>query len=98
MITFSNKTNNGDFNFQDSTLGIVINGSYSLNSNNDLISINFSFGYINGVMNSSLNGWNNNGVMQFTINCSDFELLNKVMGVYDDIVDAIKANNTESNE
>ena len=94
MITFSNKTSNGNFNYTNDELGIAINGSYSLNVDNELININFSFGAINGQMNNSLSGYSNNGVMQFSINCSDFTLLNKVMSVYDDIVAAIKENNS----
>lgn len=94
MITFSNKTNNGNFNYSNEKLNIAIIGSYSLNDENVLISINFQFGYINQPMNSSLNGYTNGSPeMQFNISCNDFELLEKVMSVYDEIVEAIKDNN-----
>ena len=96
MITFSNKTNNGNFNYVNEELGITIVGSYSLNESNNLVSINFQFGYTNVSLNSSLSGYLNGSEMQFTISCNDFELLEKVMGVYDEIVAAIKDNNTQS--
>lgn len=93
MITFSNKTNNGNFVYTNEEQGFGINGSYSLNESIELISINFSFGNLNSSYNNSLSGYNNgDGNMNFNINCTDFTLLTKVMAVYDSIVAAIKAN------
>jgi hypothetical protein len=47
-------------------------------------------------MTGSLNGYLNGAEMQFSISCNDFVLLDKVMSVYDDIVAAIKENNTQA--
>lgn len=96
MITFSNKTNNGNFNYVNEDLNINITGSYSLDESNNLVAINFQFGYINQMMVGTLNGYLNGNEMQFNISCSDFVLLNKVMSVYDEIVTAIKENNTQA--
>lgn len=92
MITFSNKTSNGNFTYTNEEQGFGINGSYSLNDNIDIINISFSFGNLNGDYNNSLSGYNNNGTMVFSINCTDFTLLTKVMNVYDSIIVAIKDN------
>ena len=99
MITFSNKTNNGNFSYVNEIQEIAINGSYSLDINNNLVSINFSFGELNSNMNNSLNGYNNgNGSLSFSINCNDLVLLAKVLNVYDDVVDSIKNNNLNEQE
>ena len=96
MITFSNKTSNGNFDYTNDELGLVIVGSYALNENIDLIRIDFSFGSSRDSMNSYLSGNAPDGTnMQFNINCNDFILLTKMMSVYDSIVAAIKANYTD---
>lgn len=101
MITFSNKTKNGNFQYSNEALGIVINGSYSLNDSNDLISINMSFGSTVDTMNGSLNGYNpGNDKMSFSINIvdADFILLGKALSVYNDIIQSIKNNNSNEAE
>lgn len=96
MITFSNKTRNGNFVFSDDELSLYMSGSYSLKESNDLANINFSFGNMEGSMNNSFNGYDNgNGGLNYSINCTSFALLAKVMSVFDDLVAAIKANYTD---
>lgn len=96
MITFSNKTRNGNFVFSDDSLVLYMNGSYSLKESNDLASISFSFGDSETNLNSSFNGYDNgNGGLSYNINCSDFVLLGKVMSVFNDLIAAIKANYTD---
>lgn len=101
MIAFSNKTNNGNFHYTNETLGIVIDGSYSLNDENNLLSINMSFGSNTNTMSGSLNGYNTgNNKMSLSINIvdTDFILLDKVLSVYNDIIQSIKNNNINENE
>ena len=95
MITFSNKTRNGNFVFSDDSLVLYMNGSYSLKESNDLASINFSFGSSENNLNNSFSGYDNGSGLSYSINCSDFVLLGKVMSVFNDLVDAIKANYTD---
>ena len=88
MITFSNKTRNGNFVFSDDSLVLYMNGSYSLKESNDLASINFSFGSSEGNLNNiSL------------ANSEFFEGANEknkeICENYDLIIAAIKANYTD---
>lgn len=103
MITFSNKTSNGSFHYTNDELELVIDGNYSLNENNELISINLSFGDSNdtsGMVHGSLNGYGNESNMSYNINVSgvSFAILGKALTVYSDIVTSIKNNNSGESE
>ena len=109
MITFSNRTSNGNFYYTNEILNIVISGGYSLDENNELVTINLSFGIsdensnLTNGMNGSLSGFrsgNDSNKMSFNININDtdFVLLGKALSVYASIVQSIKDNNVQSNE
>lgn len=96
MITFSNKTRNGNFIFSDDSLALYMNGSYSLKESDDLASINFSFGDSENNLKNSFSGYDNGrGELSYSINCNDFVLLGKVMSEFNDLVAVIKANYTD---
>lgn len=96
MITFSNKTNNGEFNYSNENVGIYVNGNYVLSEDNVLITIHCRFGYDDKELNSGFDAYNVNGeTMNYTFSCQDFELAEKMMSVYDNIVEEIKKNYTE---
>lgn len=82
--------NNGFFNYSNEDLNVYIIGEYYLDENNEIFKIisNFSDNTID--MKDSLLLYNDNGEFNYNINCNDLTLLNKVLSVFDEIIEEIE--------
>ena len=95
MITITNVTMNGNFEWNDSNETLFVRGNFTKNDENDLMSFYCNMSNISSQMNDdSANVYINGSQISYTINSTDLNLISKFVNNVSTIINDLNAVNS----